>query len=156
MLFIQVKAVGIVCILTVAALKKMVGLFKQDWMGLCMDSDVMGRLWKWAANTRKGHKRKGFEIQISRNEVYYMAVEAMKTGCYFCGCELVLAKSGDSKCVLPDQVSLDVVNPKHRVLEKGNCRVICCSCNGGRMAMSEADYVAKCLRVVENMTGVKV
>jgi hypothetical protein len=121
-----------------------------------MDGDVMDRLWKWAGNTRRDHKRRGFRVRIHRTEIYDMAVEAMKTGCYFCQCKLVPTKSGDSKCVLPNQVSLDVVNPKHRVLEKGNCRVICCSCNNGRMAMSEADYVAKCLRVVENMIGVKV
>jgi hypothetical protein len=122
---------------------------------MCMDGDVMDRLWKWAGNTRRDHKRRGFRVRIHRAEIYDMAVEAMKTGCYFCQCKLVPTKSGNSQCTLPNQVSLDVVNPKHRVLEPGNCRVICCSCNNGRMAMSEADYVAKCLRVVENMVGVK-
>ena len=82
-----------------------------------------------------------------------MAVEAMKTGCYFCQCKLVPTKTGGSKCENPNQISLDVVNPKHRVLEPENCRVICCSCNHGKMRMSEEDFVLKCLRVVENMIG---
>ena len=121
-----------------------------------MNSDVMDRLWRWAGNTRRSHKRKGYKIRVTRGKVYNMALEALVTGCYFCGCKLIPPRSSDGKCHLPYELSLDVINPKHRVLEPGNCRVICCSCNHGRMHMSEADYVAKCLRVVENMTGVKV
>ena len=112
------------------------------WIGCGSGLGTLGRIISW-----------GFRVRIHGRRLYDMAVEAMKTGCYFCGCKLVPTKSGDSQCTLPNQVSLDVVNPKHRVLEKGNCRVICCSCNRGRMHMSEADYVAKCLRVVENMMG---
>lgn len=119
-----------------------------------MDGDVMDRLWKWAANTRKRHKRKGFEIQISRKEVYDLAINALMDGCRYCGCKLITPRGSGGKCHLHCELTLDVVNPKVKVLDKGNCQVICCSCNHGKMRMSEADYVLKCLRVVENMMGV--
>ena len=108
-------------------------------------------VWRWTKSTRKGHRARGFQVELSRMQIYRLGMKALKKGCPLCGCRFIPTSSDD--CQLHNEISLDVVDQKRKVLDKANTRVVCCSCNRGRGRMTDEMFIQKCMRVAEKHGG---
>lgn len=102
---------------------------------------VEERVWKWSKNTIMSHKRRGFHIMLKRKEIFLMGMDALEAGCEICGC--IMTPTTSSKCQSPNEMSLDVINPEDKRLSQVNSQVICCSCNHGKMGLSNMEYIMR-------------
>lgn len=97
---------------------------------------------KWAKNTRKYHRSKGFEVRLSTDEIIQMGLKSLNAPCPYCG------RIIRNVINQPNSLSLDVIDPNYKIIDKYNCRIICIACNCGKMARTEREYVKHCKNVV--------
>jgi len=109
-------------------------------------------VWRWAAKTLQRHRKNGYKLKLKRGDVYLLGLKALKNGCPLCGCELIPTSSDN--CQLNNEVSLDVINPKRKVLDRENCRVLCCACNNSKANGDDKTYIERCVRVAEKHGGI--
>jgi hypothetical protein len=89
--------------------------------------------YRWATNTVYQHRKKGFEILMSVEEIEKLYNESITEPCEICG---TMMERGNP---LENSPTLDVKIPMKRVICKDNVWIICHFCNRakGRKTMEE-------------------
>lgn len=99
---------------------------------------------RWVRNTLKDHRRKGYEIAITYDELYFFYQKAMETQCPYCHVKMRHGK-GTS---IDQSPTLDVINPHKRVISVFNIQIICHLCNSTKRNRNHKDFVEYCRKVV--------
>lgn len=103
---------------------------------------------QWVRSTLKDHRRRGYDVVITNDELYHLYLIAMKNNCPYCGLPF---QHGDGVATSRSP-SLDVIDPYNRVLSVFNVRIICCECNATKQKRTHAEFLEYCSRVTERWT----
>ncbi|RLC86712.1 MAG: hypothetical protein DRJ03_08035 [Chloroflexi bacterium] len=100
----------------------------------------------WAMIALKGHRRRGFNIEITTDNLFDLAENTEE--CWICGCKLdwsICTKSGKPQSNSPSLDRIDNGN----VLTLNNIQIICYRCNVAKSMMSMKEFVEYCKNVVD-------
>jgi len=95
----------------------------------------------WAKRTISSHKRRGFIIEITSNQLFNIIKDL--EFCELCGCELAWGHRGHSM----DGPSLDRINNED-FIDKNNIMIICCRCNATKLDRTYAEFLEYCKMIV--------
>ena len=98
---------------------------------------------RWAVACLAGHRRRGFAIGMSAEELYQLAAKA--DHCYICGTELnwQLQSKGRIKSNSPSLDRLD----NERALRSDNVSILCYRCNATKRDRTLREFVRYCADV---------
>jgi hypothetical protein len=82
-----------------------------------------------------GHKDRGFEIRITAGELKKKLRSAFFKPCPYCGCTYDLTNR--SQC----RPTVDIIDPKIRVLSEDNAQLTCERCNKTKGNMDHEQFV---------------
>jgi len=101
----------------------------------------------WCRSTIKNHRRRGYDVAISVDELERMATQVRE--CLYCSSVLdwSLGTKGKTK---PNSPSLDRINNGHSI-KIDTVQVICCQCNLMKGDRSEKELLDHAIRLVENL-----
>ena len=108
-----------------------------------MAEDV-GRV--WVRSTLSDHRKRGFQIAITNNELYHFYQMAMANPCPYCGRMMKHGNGGP----IESSPSLDAINPHNRVISVFNIQIICHLCNTTKNRRSHKEFINYCRGVIES------
>ena len=95
----------------------------------------------WASHTISSHKRKGYAVIITIDELIKKAKE-IKT-CLYCG-RLIDYTSGNG--LNKNSPSLDRIN-NGKIMEMNNIQIICHHCNASKSSRTHDEFVQYCTKI---------
>ncbi len=101
----------------------------------------------WAARTLGGHRQRGFEVEITVDLLFDLALYTEE--CWICGCELDWSVGTKGKAK-PNSPTLDRIN-NDSVLTLDNVQIICYRCNMAKSTMSMDEFTDYCTAVSERL-----
>jgi len=97
----------------------------------------------WANGTMGSHKRRGFIVTITRDQLVDIAKKT--THCSICGCKLKWEKHKGMTC---DSPTLDRIHNEQE-LNTDNIWIVCNQCNAMKGETTMKDLINKCKRILE-------
>jgi len=98
----------------------------------------------WALNTLGGHRRKGFGIHISINNLESLAKKIIY--CLYCGMELDWTSGNKNNSPKLNSPSLDRIN-NEKELRMDNIRILCYGCNRTKGNKTHKDFIIFCNKI---------
>ena len=99
---------------------------------------------RWAQATIDKHRQRGFEINITTEELEIIYNNSINQPCFYCGCIMKRAKGGTPTLNSP---TLDVIEPYDRDIRLDNIRIICHGCNSAKSMRNHLEYVEHCKQI---------
>lgn len=99
---------------------------------------------RWALACLAGHRRRGFTIEMTSEELFQMA---SKTDvCFICGCRLdwQLGNNGKMNRCSPTLDRLD----NESVIRRNSVAILCCRCNATKRERTMREFLEYCNSVV--------
>jgi len=96
----------------------------------------------WAINTISRHKKGGYDVDATIDEIMNMAKNA--NACPYCGVTLEFANGKGMKRGSP---SLDRIN-NGKVINKNNVQIICHSCNTTKLNRTHVEFIEYCKKII--------
>jgi len=99
----------------------------------------------WVRSTLSTHRKKGFLVTITNNELYHFYLKAIKNPCPYCGRKM---EHGKSKCI-DRSPSLDIINPHKKEVSIFNIQIICHQCNTTKNKRSHREFLKYCESIIK-------
>lgn len=101
----------------------------------------------WANSSISGHRRKGYEINITTDELEAMAKNT--TSCKYCGQHLNYNRGDKNGKPQSSSPTLDSIN-NIKSLSIDNVQIICMRCNVTKSDRTHAEFVEYCKTIAKN------
>lgn len=98
---------------------------------------------RWASGTLGKHKKRGFRIQITIEEL--VSLFEQTTHCIYCDQKMERNK----EILSSSSPTLDILDPKNKVVDINNIQIICHSCNSSKRNRTHQELVDWCKIVVQ-------
>lgn len=103
----------------------------------------------WAQKTIYEHKRNGYIVNISTDELELLSKNTKH--CKYCGCKLNYNYGTKGKTI-SNSPSMDRIN-NEKEINITNIQIICHNCNSTKRARTHREFVKYCLMIVKNFGG---
>ncbi len=105
---------------------------------------------RWCTYTLYHHKRNGFVVNISHDEM--CKIVELINNCNICDCELDWGLGGHKKGkTLPNSPTLDRVN-NEKIINKNNIMIMCFRCNKTKHDRTIEEFLEYCKMVISKET----
>lgn len=101
-------------------------------------------LHSWASHTHRKHRKKGFFLYFTIQDLIKKAKDTFK--CELCNCDLDWTV-GKKKHCRDNSPTLDKIQNETRNLSLKDIQIICLNCNAGKGSGSMMEYIMRCRRV---------
>lgn len=113
-----------------------------------MDSDPPLWIKEYARRAIEAHISRGFFVDMGQKQLIEFINENLEHGCNYCGCELKYIDTNSSKIkpwdIDPHCISLDIINPKNRSLNRKNIQLLCHECNLTKGHHNHQEHIKYC------------
>jgi len=119
---------------------------KEEYHNIFKTKNIIKRIRVWATNTLSGHRRRGYIINITINELINYALSIQK--CEICNKELDwFIQDGTGNATL-DTPSLDRINNELEI-NINNIQIVCKECNSHKQGKTMKEFILYCKHVID-------
>jgi hypothetical protein len=99
---------------------------------------------RWGHACLAGHRRRGFQVEITSRQLYQLAVET--DSCFICGCALDWQLGNKGGKWKDNSPTLDRLN-NETLMTTGNVAILCYRCNATKRDRTLREFVEYCSAV---------
>ena len=107
-------------------------------------AENIGRV--WVRSTLSDHRKRGFQIVITNDELYHFYQMAIINPCPYCG-RMMRHGDGSSIDLSP---TLDVIDPNRKRISVFDIQIICRQCNVTKSNRTHREFINYCKGVIES------
>ena len=100
----------------------------------------------WAVNSISNHKRRGYIINITNDELEKMALNTKI--CIYCGSNLIYKNNGKGDKINDNRPSMDRINNENEI-NINNVQIICSRCNVTKLNRTHDEFIEYCKIIAE-------